>query len=217
MAELMRKEKANVKQNVPKPRLGEPIESSRLDKELINLLDRFRMSNNQEFWAKARELVEMGADPDTRDSGFDPILIHAAAYGETEMCRLLLEKGAMVNLREENGRTALMFAAKKNHHEICELLIEKGASVNATDKHGMTALHFAAIANSAWICRILLESGADQWAVNPGEKDTAMDWAKAHESMEAYYFLEEWPLRKSIGIEEAKEFVANFRECVKNG
>jgi ankyrin repeat protein len=229
MAELMGKEKSGAKQT-PKPRLGEPMESglseplknSGLDGKLIGLMDDFMATTYYPsgngipvLWEKVNEMVGMGANPDIRDSRFETVLMHAAAEGETETCRLLLEKGAMVNLKDQDGITALMKAAQNGHHGICELLIEKGARVDTKDWRGMTALHYAASADCSWICRILLESGADLWAKTmAGEEDTAMDYAKASDGLDAFYFLEEWELRKIMG-KAANGFLAAFRECIK--
>jgi len=187
MAELGRKEKTNAKQG-PKPRLGDLLENIIPDKELRNLVDAMRDSEDetpphnrdQAFWAKARELVEMGANPDIRDTGFDTLLTNAAKDGETEMCRFLLENGAKADLREDAGRTALMNAAWHNHPETCRILLENGANLWASHK--------------AW--------------------GTAVDHARTSNSMDAYYLLWVWTLKDSMGLESAKDFVEAFRECL---
>jgi ankyrin repeat protein len=61
--------------------------------------------------AKVRQLLEQGADVNTRDELQLTPLHWAAIYGKTEVAKLLIEKGADVNARDKNQRTPLHDAA----------------------------------------------------------------------------------------------------------
>jgi uncharacterized protein len=83
-----------------------------------------------------RLLLEAGADPDCRYTGWIP------------------------QLPPHEEFTPLMGAAKHNHSEAAELLLEYGAAVDAQDFYYTTALFHAIRADSAETVRVLLEGGA---------------------------------------------------------
>jgi uncharacterized protein len=213
MAELMGKEKSDAKQG-PKPRLGEPMEESRLDCELRNLLSHGgRYLESDACWKRIMRIIGEGADVNAQSrADHRTALDLASMVGRLDACRFLLENGAPVDSRDSLEETPLMHAAHCGRHEICAFLIEKGADVNAVNVGNCTALMYAAKANDIAGCKVLLENGARLWAKNVSGSN-AMDFAK-HNKMDAYYFLQEWGLRKIMG-KAAKVFVAAFRECVK--
>ena len=61
--------------------------------------------------AGAIELLDAGADPNTRLRYGKTPLMAAAKTGAAGLARRLIERGADVNARNDNGGTALMFAA----------------------------------------------------------------------------------------------------------
>jgi ankyrin repeat protein len=92
--------------------------------------------------AKAKGLIEQGADVNSRDkNGWTP-LMYAASYAKpaTEILQFLLAKGADVNARNKQGQTALMIAAAGRKGEAVKALLAKGADINAKDDDGSTAL-----------------------------------------------------------------------------
>ncbi len=62
---------------------------------------------------KVRELLEQGADVDSRAKGGWMPLYYAAKEGHTETVRLLIEYGADVNVRGEDGDTPLHGTAEE--------------------------------------------------------------------------------------------------------
>jgi|GEM_PF-2329022 len=214
MAELANKEKSGARQG-PKPRLGEPLDNDRLDCELKNLLAQAGIYRKSDaYWKRIMKIVDGGADVNAQSrTDHSTALDVASMVGKLEVCKFLMEKGANIDSRDGLGETPLMHAAHCGKHEICVLLVENGADVNATNNGGCTALMYAAKANDIAGCKVLLEKGACAWTKNVGGS-TALDFAKHSNSMDAYYFLEEWELGKIMG-KAAKGFVAAFRDCVK--
>ena len=117
--------------------------------------------------AGAIELLEAGADPETRLAYGKTALMAAAKTGAIVLARRLLEHGADVNARNDNGGTALMFAAIPGHSGTMRLLIDRGADVNALGHFNWSALMVAASKGHGESVRLLLERGAD-----PNVQDT---------------------------------------------
>lgn len=117
--------------------------------------------------ANAAELLESGANPNTRLGYGKTALMAAAKAGAFELAHRLIERGADVNARNDNGGTALMFAAIPGHPETMKLLIEHGADVNAFGHFNWTALMVAASKGHGDGVRLLLRNGAD-----PNVQDT---------------------------------------------
>jgi pectate lyase len=92
--------------------------------------------------AKAKSLIEGGADVNKRTSfGIAPLHI-ASAAGFKDIAELLLAKGADVNAKENWNWTPLHDAAENGHKDIVELLIAKGADVIKND-NGRDPLWYA--------------------------------------------------------------------------
>ncbi|HLO87957.1 MAG TPA: ankyrin repeat domain-containing protein [Nostocaceae cyanobacterium] len=112
---------------------------------------------------KTKELLELGANPNTRDeeSGLT-VLMMAAGQANTEITKLLLETGADVFTTDSRaGASALHKACQGGSVEVVQLLVEAGAfvdSVAATTGHTplMDALWFKYPA----IVEYLLKQGA---------------------------------------------------------
>ncbi len=85
---------------------------------------------------EARELVSMGADPNTPEDGSTP-LIAACQADEPEMVRFLLEQGADPNREDFDIRTPLFYV---HSVEIARALLDAGADPNRIDWVGKTAL-----------------------------------------------------------------------------
>lgn len=118
----------------------------------------------------AKQLIEMGADVNVRDSSFSGrTALHAAvSNGEYEVAELLLEHGADVNARDNGNQDTPLMVAPFAAIGMAELLIEHGADVNARNKFGGTALSAAAGFESMFmkngyleLVKLLLENGAE--------------------------------------------------------
>jgi len=72
------------------------------------------------------ELIEAGADPNTRNQWNNTPLHYAASRDCLDACKLLLNHGADVNARNDRGKTPLYYAANKG---IAKLLKEHGGTL----------------------------------------------------------------------------------------
>ena len=71
---------------------------------------------------RVQQLLETGADVNSKDKDGATALIEASFKGHAEMVRLLLEKGADVNAPDRVGVTPLMEASFLGHLELVKLL-----------------------------------------------------------------------------------------------
>jgi len=92
--------------------------------------------------AKARSLIEGGADVNRRTPYGTTPLDRAVGAGFKDIVVLLIAKGANVNTKDNWDWTPL-HSAVYGHKDIVELLIAKGADVNARDAEGRTPLSYA--------------------------------------------------------------------------
>jgi len=70
----------------------------------------------------ARELLAVGADPNTTDRKGRSVLMLAAHYNYLLIVKELLKSGASRESQDRDGRTALSYAAQRNNTGIVELL-----------------------------------------------------------------------------------------------
>ncbi|KAK1834093.1 ankyrin repeat-containing domain protein [Podospora conica] len=91
--------------------------------------------------AKARQLLEKGADVDARHGVNRRTPLHLAVLNEhLETAELLLQKGANVNARDMWGEPPLRHAVLLRHVEIVKLLMKYQADPKAKDIWGETPL-----------------------------------------------------------------------------
>lgn len=110
---------------------------------------------------KVRDLLALGADPNTCDeTGVTPLMF-AVQSGNINLVELLIESGANVNAYPKNGNTALHAAVMAANDSIAELLIKHGAEINAKNVRGLTPLHFAVWNGLPYLTDLLIYYGAD--------------------------------------------------------
>jgi ankyrin repeat protein len=108
--------------------------------------------------AKARRLLEAGANPDERGPRGRSNLMYATSRDNAEVVRWLLEMGADYSAMDEAGYTVLMEAARQGATGCVRLLLDAGADPNENQHLQVTPLTLAA---NPEIVRLLVESGAD--------------------------------------------------------
>ena len=91
------------------------------------------------------QLIENGADVNTKDdNGWTPL--HWAAFrGHEGVVKLLINNKASVDIKNNHAETPLHYAAYNGHEGVAELLLKHNSiDVNATNGYNETPLHFAA-------------------------------------------------------------------------
>ncbi|KFZ04624.1 hypothetical protein V501_09121, partial [Pseudogymnoascus sp. VKM F-4519 (FW-2642)] len=77
--------------------------------------------------AIVHQLLEKGAEVDTKDSDGQTPLSWAAGKGHEVVVQLLLETDAELDIKDSDGQTPLFWAVKNGHEAVVRLLLEKGA------------------------------------------------------------------------------------------
>ncbi|MFH1882065.1 MAG: ankyrin repeat domain-containing protein [Planctomycetota bacterium] len=112
--------------------------------------------------AKAKSLIEGGADVNERTPYGNTPMHRAVVAGLKDIVELLIAKGANVNAKDNWDWTPLHSAAEEGHRELAELLIAKGANVNARDPLDRTPLWYAQEEGHTKIIELLRKHGAKE-------------------------------------------------------
>lgn len=109
---------------------------------------------------KVKELVDAGAELNSKNERGHTQLIRSAYAGQKNTCSFLINRGAEVNYKNKHNVTPLMIAASANRPEVCKLLLKFGAFIDDRAKSKMTALAIACREGSSEASAVLVENGA---------------------------------------------------------
>lgn len=110
---------------------------------------------------KLEQLVNAGADVDTRNAANDTPLIAAGRSGHEEIIKLLLSNGADPAAVNHELMSPLSEAAKNGHGPAVKLLLQAGVDPDGKNGDGLTPLGLAAREGHLDVVRLLLDEGAD--------------------------------------------------------
>lgn len=117
---------------------GVPVETQNQDGQTLLM-----QAVLQNRYRSAKVLLELGANPKTRDpDGWGAS--QNAGHRSVEMCKLFLTHGAGINDQDGTGETMLMNAADSpDNLEIVKFLVSSGAALNLRNQNGETAIGIA--------------------------------------------------------------------------
>lgn len=113
----------------------------------------FVLNNTKQGREKQLEIVqfllELGADPNIKDSGGENMLHHAIGFEEQKLANLIIQSGKIkdINARIDKYKdatyyddTALNIAVHHSYSSTVKLLLEAGADASAINRLGKTPL-----------------------------------------------------------------------------
>jgi ankyrin repeat protein/erythromycin esterase-like protein len=112
--------------------------------------------------AKARSLIEGGADVNRRTPYGTTSLDRAVDAGFKDIVELLIAKGANVNAKDNWGWTPLHSAVSYGSKDMVELLIAKGVDINVRDGDGRMPIRYAKNKGYTKIVELLRKHGAKE-------------------------------------------------------
>ena len=91
-----------------------------------------------------KKLLELGSDPNIKDSNGWSALHYACQLGDLESVQILIAAKAVIDTYSNNQRIPLHLASYQNFPEIVQYLLENDSNPNYKDELGCTPLHLAA-------------------------------------------------------------------------
>ena len=107
---------------------------------------------------RARNALDAGAAPDSRNRAGETALYMFAREGRLSAVVLLLERGASVDLAALNKTTPLMAAAVNGHTEVMRALLNADADIRAVDQIDKTAADIARESRHPQVAELLAGS-----------------------------------------------------------
>lgn len=101
------------------------------------------------------ELINKGADVNTKQEPFKQTPIIMAPLRGIEFVELLVEHGADVNSKDQDNTTALINACLYGNTEVARYLISKGANIHAVNNDGISVLDAALLSENKRVIRFI--------------------------------------------------------------
>ena len=165
LIDLKWKENPEEMKRIMEERKKESIKINLMEKLNQELLIEMNKEYTEVDALKIKDLIERGANVNTRDKwGLTP-LHWACDKNSIELTKMLIEKGANINAIDNDGYFPFYYLCDNNRENVehAELILDMGFDPNSIDEFGseMTPLHYACLSNSLKIAKLLLEKGAD--------------------------------------------------------
>jgi serine/threonine-protein phosphatase 6 regulatory ankyrin repeat subunit B len=113
-----------------------------------------------------KKMLDMGADPNIKDSNGWSALHYASQFGDLESVKILVENNAYIDTYSNNQRIPLHLASNRNYPEIVKYLLENKSNPNYKDDLGCTPIHLASKQGNTKCIEHLLNYGADLYSID---------------------------------------------------
>ena len=113
-----------------------------------------------------KKMLEMGADPNIKDSNGWSALHYACQLGDLDSVKILIAAHADIDSYSNNKRIPLHLAANMNYPEIVNYLLDNNANADYKDDQGCTPMHLAAKQGNTKCIEHLLFHNADLYAID---------------------------------------------------
>lgn len=111
-------------------------------------------------------LRQRRSDETRREDQRSPLLLEAAAEGQTARIGYLLRLGVNLDYSDDDGFTALHYAALSGFDDTVQTLLDAGANIDARGLHSATPICLAALEARLNICSLLLSRRASTTGKN---------------------------------------------------
>jgi FOG: Ankyrin repeat len=91
----------------------------------ISLNDSLLNAVKEENLDKTKELLNEGANINSKDQNGKTALMFASEEGNFDLVKLLVEKGANILAKDNSGKTAIKYAIDNHHNDIATYLMQK--------------------------------------------------------------------------------------------
>jgi ankyrin repeat protein len=118
-------------------------------------------SHKEDKYDVMKKMLDMGADPNIKDSNGWTALHYSCQFGDIEMVRILVTTRANIDSYSNNHRTPLHLASYMNFPAIVKYLLENSSNPNFKDHSGCTPLHLASKNGNVDCLAILLAYGGN--------------------------------------------------------
>ena len=123
-------------------------------------------SKEEKKYEVLQKMLDMGADPNIKDSNGWSALHYACQFGDIESVKILIKANADIDSYSNNKRLPLHFAANMNYPDIVKFLLENKSNADYKDDQGCTPMHLAAKQGNTKCIEHLLAFGADLYATD---------------------------------------------------
>ena len=123
-------------------------------------------SHDKKKYEVLKQMLDMGADPNIRDSNGWSALHYACQFGDLESVKILIENNANIDTYSNNQRIPLHLASNMNYPEVVKFLLENKSNPNYKDELGCTPMHLASKQGNTKCIEYLLLYGADLYCID---------------------------------------------------
>lgn len=148
-------------------------------------------SDKEDKYLVLSKMLDMGADPNIKDSNGWTALHYACEFGDFGSVKILVENKSIIDFFSNNHRTPLHLCALNNFPDILKYLLEHGANPNFKDNNGCTPLHLAAKHGNVMCLDILLTLGASLYEED-FRKWNILHYAAFHGHQKAVRYLSKY-------------------------